>query len=234
MIEPEYRAREMTFEDALRERAVSLSDRQARLFLCACVRQAWAVLEEPSRLAIEVVERWVDGQATDRELNAAWARTWELRRLGVGSEADRAAMLVATPSPRSLPETTILQGCDLVLYALLAEAACRVVQGQIDLDQWASLDGRIRAAQEALFRDIAGPSPTLDSAWLRWDDALVLRLAAEIYDERRWADLPVLGDALEDAGCTDETILCHCHAPALHTRGCWLVDALIEGAVPHA
>ncbi len=146
MTEADYPLGEMTFVDALRERAVSLTDRQARLFLCACVRQAWAVLEEPSRQAIGVVERWVDGQATDQELNAAWARTWELRRLGVGSEADRVALLVATPCPRSLPETTIVEGCNLIEYAIFAKAACSVIHGLIDREQWSGLDRWIRGA----------------------------------------------------------------------------------------
>jgi hypothetical protein len=51
-------------------------------------------------------------------------------------------------------------------------------------------------------------------------------MAEGIYADRRFNDLPVLGDALEEAGWTDREALDHCRRPGLHVRGCWLVDAL--------
>jgi hypothetical protein len=39
--------------------------------------------------------------------------------------------------------------------------------------------------------------------------------------------MPILGDALEEAGCSDTTILDHCRQPAEHVRGCWLVDRIL-------
>ena len=52
-------------------------------------------------------------------------------------------------------------------------------------------------------------------------------LAGAIYDERAFDRLPVLGDALEDAGCADAAILAHCRGPGEHVRGCWVVDLLL-------
>jgi hypothetical protein len=52
-------------------------------------------------------------------------------------------------------------------------------------------------------------------------------LAHLIYDQRRFTDLPVLADALEEAGCTDQTILDHLRGPGPHVRGCWAVDLLL-------
>jgi hypothetical protein len=49
-----------------------------------------------------------------------------------------------------------------------------------------------------------------------------------IYDEQAFERLPILGDALEDVGCADRAILDHCHQPAEHLRGCWLIDALLQ------
>jgi hypothetical protein len=40
--------------------------------------------------------------------------------------------------------------------------------------------------------------------------------------------VPILADALEDAGCTDEAILAHCRGPGPHVQGCWLVDLIVE------
>jgi hypothetical protein len=39
-----------------------------------------------------------------------------------------------------------------------------------------------------------------------------------------------LGDALEEAGCSDEEILAHLRGPGPHVRGCWVVDLLLNKA----
>jgi hypothetical protein len=87
-----------------------------------------------------------------------------------------------------------------------------------------------RAARCAFLRDLFG-NPfrpvTVDPYWLAWNDGTVRRLARTIYDKRRFEDLPVLADALEDAGCTDTYVLNHCRAPGEHVRGCWVVDLLL-------
>src|SRR5262245_27211482 len=42
----------------------------------------------------------------------------------------------------------------------------------------------------------------LDPAWLRWHDATIPRLARQMHDSRGFASMPILADALEEAGCT--------------------------------
>jgi hypothetical protein len=67
----------------------------------------------------------------------------------------------------------------------------------------------------------------VDPAWLVAAEGTVLRLAQALYDSRDFRAMPVLGDALEDAGCCDPVILEHCRRPGEHYRGCFLVDALL-------
>ena len=55
------------------------------------------------------------------------------------------------------------------------------------------------------------------------------RLAEGIYQERAFDHLPILADALEEAGCTDATLLGHLHRPGAHVRGCWVLDLLRAG-----
>ena len=55
----------------------------------------------------------------------------------------------------------------------------------------------------------------------------MVKLARTIYEERRFDLMPILGDALEDAGCGDALILAHCRGPGPHVRGCWVVDLLL-------
>jgi hypothetical protein len=49
-----------------------------------------------------------------------------------------------------------------------------------------------------------------------------------IYTDRAFDRLPILADALEEAGCTDAAILEHCRGPGPHVRGCWVVDLLLD------
>jgi hypothetical protein len=87
------------------------------------------------------------------------------------------------------------------------------------------------AAQCSLMRDLIGPLPfrpvTVRPHVLAWDDRLVPRLAQGIYDERQWGDMPVLHDALLDAGCDDDQVMAHCRAGGDHVRGCWAVDLVL-------
>ena len=80
----------------------------------------------------------------------------------------------------------------------------------------------------ALARDIFG-NPfrpiRFDPAW-RTSDAIAL--AKGIYDDRAFDRLPILADALQDAGCTNDDLLNHCRDTATpHARGCWVVDLVL-------
>ena len=68
----------------------------------------------------------------------------------------------------------------------------------------------------------------LDPDWLAWDSGMVVKVAQAIYDERAFDRLPILADALEEAGCHDADILQHCRQPGEHVRGCWVVDLLLS------
>jgi hypothetical protein len=62
---------------------------------------------------------------------------------------------------------------------------------------------------------------------LSWRTGPVVALAASIYAARAFDDMPILGDALEDAGCSDADVLGHCRGAGKHTRGCWLLDLVL-------
>jgi hypothetical protein len=65
---------------------------------------------------------------------------------------------------------------------------------------------------------------TLAPAWLTSN---VTALAQSIYTDRAFDRLPILADALEDAGCDNADILEHCRQPGEHVRGCWVVDLIL-------
>lgn len=61
----------------------------------------------------------------------------------------------------------------------------------------------------------------------RREGGCVRALALAAYDERAFDRLPILADALEEAGCDNPDILSHCRWPGEHVRGCWVLDLLI-------
>jgi hypothetical protein len=65
---------------------------------------------------------------------------------------------------------------------------------------------------------------TVDPTWLT---STVVSLATAIYGDRAFDRLPILADALEDAGCDNADIFNHCRQPGEHIRGCFVVDLLL-------
>src|SRR5262249_16175395 len=93
---------------------------------------------------------------------------------------------------------------------------------------WRASIGAENVARVAFLRCIVGPLPfrslNLDPSWR---PSAVFELANEIYWYLAFDALPVLGDALEEAGCTNADILSHCRSPGPHVRGCWVVDLVL-------
>jgi hypothetical protein len=86
-------------------------------------------------------------------------------------------------------------------------------------------------AQAALLRDIFGNPfrPVVFDP--SWRTSAVVALATDIYEERAFDRMPILADALEDAGSDSREVLAHCRDPQqVHVRGCWVVDLILGKA----
>ena len=55
-----------------------------------------------------------------------------------------------------------------------------------------------------------------------------LALAKQMYELWNFSAMPILADALQDAGCHNADILDHCRGPGPHVRGCWVVDLILS------
>lgn len=181
------------------------SGRKLRLFACACCQLLGDKIESKgSRRAVEVAERFADGLLSPKELALAGAAARAARHTGRYHKARRASYACT--------------------YNNAQEAAERVAQ----YAAWAKLS---YARQADLLRCLFGPHRfrpfTLDPTWLAWNDGTIPKIAQAIYDERGFEDLPILADALEDAGCDNEDILAHCRGPGPHVKGCWVLDLLL-------
>lgn len=82
--------------------------------------------------------------------------------------------------------------------------------------------------QADLLRDIFG-NPFRPVAFdPGWRTATAVALAREMYDAREFDRMPILADAIEEAGCDAVDLLAHCRDPQqVHVRGCWVVDLVL-------
>jgi hypothetical protein len=108
-------------------------------------------------------------------------------------------------------------------------SAANAIGWEAQTDEWPlSIVAAEEAAQASLLRDIFG-NPfrpvTFSPAW-RTDTAL--SLARQMYESRDFGAMPILADALQDAGCDNTDILNHCRdGSGAHVRGCWVVDLVL-------
>jgi hypothetical protein len=150
----------------------------------------------------------------------AWFRTDDRdNRHSPGSYSARAASYIADSV------------ADAVFYATYEGADAFKMVGQRKVEGLSTPADSIWAGEEEiqadLLRCVVGnpfrPVPFDPS----WRTPAVLHLAQAIYDDRAFDQLPILADALEEAGCTNGEVLDHCRGPGPHVRGCWVVDLLL-------
>ena len=97
----------------------------------------------------------------------------------------------------------------------------------LGVDDEEGLTGVHLRKQAEVFREIVGNPFAPIEFDPHWRTADVMELARVIYDERAFQRLPVLSDALFDAGCEEEFIHQHLRTPNIHVRGCWLLDLIL-------
>jgi len=194
---------------------IRYNPRKGRLFAVACCYRIWHLLaDERSRAAVDLAAQYAEGLVSDEQLKAASdaaqaAHRDAFRAKGkVGASAEWAAEFAASS--------------DAWFAATRASNFAYFAAGD------PVEPGVEKKVQAHLARCIFGTLPfrpvTIDPAWLT---PTVTSLAQAIYDDRAFDRLPILADALEDAGCTNQDILGHCRSGGEHVRGCWVVDLLL-------
>jgi hypothetical protein len=199
------------------------SDRRFFLAAAGWVRQVERHLSgEEHRALLPLVESFADGGTGESELNRKCfyanllheERVVGLMREGTSPEAarrqlaaDAAAVLAATPP----------NGWMAAINAL--KEAGRVGKQSLR-----------RVQQMVLLRDIFG-NPLRPVAFdPSWRTSAAVGIAQTMYESRDFAAMPILADALEDAGCDSADVLTHCRGDGPHVRGCWVVDLVLGKA----
>ncbi len=201
-----------------------INARKARLLGCGHLRQIWQELDgkDGSREAVAVSERFADGRATRKELLKA-------RR-----SAEETAEAWSDPAL----EEPVWQAVDTTsdnAWAFFERIGYETTEEFSEPDLASPRTLKLIKEQEAIrhglyvqmLRDIIGNPFRPVALNPAWKTRTVVQLAKNLYEERRFEDMPVLADALEEAGCDDPAVLGHCRGSGPHVRGCWAVDLLL-------
>jgi hypothetical protein len=232
----------------LRDRG-KLSERKARLFAVACCRRIWDLsVDERTRRAIEVTERYADGQATEEELGAARAAAEAcsaeveaaaddaMRAMSHGDYGWYAGRAAARFAARAAVRTAAAQVREAAEDCVTAAAS--TCTSSLEAHWWGQENPAAEAERAAIetaarnshcdfVRDLLGNpfrAPAgVDPAWLEWNAGTVRHLAEAAYENR---SLP--GGTLDNARLA---VL----ADALEEAGCGDVELLghLRGPGPH-
>ncbi len=219
-----------------------LSKRKNLLLACAGFRRLWHVLADPRvRRLVEVQEHNADCAARIDEVVRAGRDATEAMRVAAskfpprptGSRKCRANRAARAARARANAEVLAAETASLYLpdngwWALVRLAIVAKRDARSRGEPGIPAIQKERRQHCHLIRDLFG-NPfrpvTVDPGWR---SPTVMAVAGALYEERRLQDLPVLADALEEAGCADPDILRHCRGPGPHALGCWVVDLLLE------
>jgi hypothetical protein len=201
--------------------------RIAVLFAVACIR-ATDGTDKQRRLwwAVEAAERGAeDGEwaEVDRLRRAASAACGKVRQASAAHYWALAARFLTEPGagwPIEVP--------DFLVRAVAATAEPGGVLRDRALSAPAEPTQALRRSYADILRDIFG-NPfrpvVFDPAWRT---SAAVALAGAMYESRNFGNMPILGDALDDAGCDNADVLAHCRdEKQVHVRGCWVVDLVL-------
>ena len=195
------------------------SDRKLRLLAIACHRRFEPLLIRSSaeeqlflRKPLSVSERYADGDADLQELTEAFddlARrfgTYEGPHMWRDIVSDRKHMLAGLI-------IELWRNWELVNHFMTPENPLNETEERLH--------------QLQLVHDIFGNPFRPVALSPEWRTDTALALSRTMYDQRDFSAMPILADALQDAGCDNDDILNHCRGPGPHVRGCWVVDLVL-------
>ena len=200
-----------------------LSDRKQRLLSCACCRQVWSQLPKGSRWAVDVAEGYADELEDVPTLEEARRKAGAAHRaIGVYNNAssvtDAVWMLTrrhVSAGVQSVPDLVLLVTHFSLYDSPGGEKGVRRKQG-------------IQRMVARTIIEIVGHAPHPPALDPSWRTPSVVNLADAIYLSKDFDGMLILGDALEEAGCTSDEVLQHCRGAGPHYRGCWLLDWILQ------
>lgn len=215
--------------------------RRLRLFACAAARQVWHMLSADACSAILASERYAEGRATLTDLvaSAIPRQIVSVTASQMAQEAASAASYVGVAMsgpPGNQPSMSLHTATNAAISAARAIATREIgpaPPGRPTTPEWhktwTAAFASARAVQAEYIRDIFPPPQYIPTRDPRWITSTVLALARQMDESGDFSTVPILADALQDAGCEDDRLLSSCRTSRNnHVRGNWIVDLILE------
>jgi hypothetical protein len=203
------------------------SKRKLRLLAVACCRRiAHLVTDVRYHAVVAEVEGFMEGTLSRERLEAVQAECRsEPRPIGSWLDPQYLAAYVLKHLPYAcLHDDPVAHLLDFFSFIQMASAGA---QAPVNSEAWQAASGAEEKAECELLRDIFG-NPYRPVTFSRsWRTNTAVTLTRQMYDSREFSAMPILADALQDAGCDSADILDHCRGPGPHVRGCWVVDLVL-------
>jgi hypothetical protein len=197
--------------------------RKVRLFGCASCRLYGTALSDPRSLAaVEYMERFADGVADPAQMDMIR----EQARLALDDAVRLPNPAGATLNERPWRAAAAAFDVVGVRGAAYLHWGMRTTVGGGNMTEWREWMAA-RRALAALLRDIFGNPFHPHAITKAWRTDTALALARQMYEARDFSAMPILADAIQDAGCDNDDILNHCRSSGAHVRGCWVVDSVL-------
>jgi hypothetical protein len=197
------------------------SSRKARLYACTAARRTWQLLDNYFRQALEAAERYADGEMSKSE--------FEHSLIGFREAFNQVWYSVDGDVIGNMRAARFRAPYFAVQCAVQPDG--QVTGGQaMDWVRMLGPQSQTKPWQCDIIRDMFGNPLRPATIHPSWRSNNVIALAQAIYTDRAFDRLPILADALEDAGCDNADILNHCRQPGEHVRGCWVVDLVLGKA----
>ncbi len=192
------------------------SPRKFRLYACACCRIVWKRLEFAiCQHIVEVSERYADGVATeDERLAVCIMNNSMLKGVSRTNRDPRVNAFLASRATAYHNDATYVSAIEAQnnSHRLIADENWQTRAGLPFSEILRDIFGN-------LFRPVA-----FDPAWRT---STAISIAEGIYNDRAFDRLPILADALQDAGCENADLLNHLRGEGPHVKGCWALDLVL-------
>lgn len=206
------------------------TERKARLLMLACcLRHPEHLAEEAVRtMADLLIAHYADPRKPDEPFNGAQVRVAYRKLESFASATDTgptrgvAFGMVAAAEPVATMKR-LSEDFEYLVFSCLHDVAFGVTMGKVKPES---------RFQASLMREILG-NPfrpvAVEPAWLT---GTVVSLARQMHESEDFSAMPILADALQDAGCENADVLAHCRdEKQTHVRGCWVLDLVIGSTV---
>ncbi len=201
--------------------------RQSRLYLIACARHAWERLPGVCRAVVTLAERVYGRRAIDNTLHEQVYPHAENLTHCRGEAEDVNAIGRALVELGLAAEAEVWTETDIAPEAWLGFAHLAYFPFSRLLPYYRHIPVELHSTHfiHEIFGNPFRRALPLDS---RWQTDTVIQLAQEAEETCNFSLLPILADALQDAGCDRVDVLDHLRHGGPHARGCWALELVLH------